>query len=405
MVSSQEFSDALAALGVVSAQQLSDEISSHAAQISSVHGAAADEKLSVEAIVVDPPPAVFTSVAGYGHSYMAGTSLSPADRAINKIAETLGLGSAMTNLGVNSVCISATNTTPANGIQNYGTSLWMMRTFRPSLGGLIDAADRTGLHVLLNGLNDLAALGAPNATEITMTVRAMETWFARLLANDFFEDNHATHTFGTGWAQNTGTTYGSGSTNRGTVVVPGIITILTPSTFPGGDIFVQFIQPGGNPARGGTHTMYLDTVEHGTFSTVNDTSGRNTHSVYWFNNCPAGERYIQIVTNTVTHSLYYDGWGFIADTSDAVGVAVKQPRLTAAGLTQHSNQYTNANIDSFNDAIDAMAARFSTGRILVADPGPAMDEDPDMFRTAEGDSLHPNAAGNTAIHDAVIAVV
>jgi hypothetical protein len=356
--------------------------------------------------VVDPPPPGgsipdFGRATFFGHSYVAGTSLAAADRFANKIAASLECE--LVNYGANSGVITQTNSNPTGLGVNYGTWYWMLRTLRATVAG-----PATGIGFLLTGINDFTVYGAPQtATKINSVLKAVEVFASRWCAVQLWEAEAGLPIAkGANWTTPSFTTINSGSGAIGASGSPAPgPCFFTPTGQPADcDYAFGFISSGqlSGVSKGGAHTMFSEGVPVGSHNSQGNATGQAVGNVYRFQNIDLAAPTLGFTTETVYGQATYLDY-VSQETADSAPLGIfHQPRLTAAGLAAHSNLYTNADIDTYNAGLDAIAARFSNDRVFTI-PVPDMNANAAMFRTAEGDPLHPNVAGAEYLHSQAIA--
>lgn len=345
-------------------------------------------------------------VGGHSYAHEDGAS-APANGFVHLMQAALPGSPTINNWAIGGAQISYNGAfTPPGGQLGQDTAWWITRN--PALiGASADASapydSRPGLHLLFHGVNDLNA--GPVAVPTPTTIADLKTMISRLRCAAVFEDNDASVSSVAGdWTSTVATNLNSGSTKLGTGSAAASDLLHTiPADFPGGHYVLSFIgqdTPSG-AGVGGVFDIYLDGVLHGQLDArggSNATGGGLTRRfTYRMNNLPASMagKVIRMDLVTLVTAVWFDWCGF--EKLDAPKFIIwKQPRLPAGGYAAHGGgvaKYGDADVNTFNTALDTMAADFPAKTIGVVDL-PLMHGNASYFF---GDLLHPNDTGHAYI--------
>lgn len=345
-------------------------------------------------------------VGGHSYAHEDGAS-APANGFVHLMQAALPGSPPINNWSIGGSQIGYNGAyTPPGGLLGQDTAWWITRN--PALiGSSADASapydSRPGLHLLFHGVNDLNA--GPVAVPTPSTIADLKTMISRLRCAAVFEDNDASISSVAGdWISTSATNLNSGSTKLGTSSASASDLLHTiPADFPGGHYVLSFIgqDTASGAGVGGVFDIYLDGVLHGQLDArggSNATGGGLTRRfTYRLNNLPASMagKVIRMDLVTLVTAVWLDWVGF--EKLDAPKFLIwKQPRLPAGGYAAHGGgvaKYGDADVNTFNAALDTMAADFPAKAIGVVDL-PLMHGNASYFF---GDLLHPNDTGHAYI--------
>lgn len=336
----------------------------------------ATETDTAQTIQVQGAPMVVNS-----HSYGAGSGATiPATQGFAPLISA-ALALPLINHSVNESQIVYSGTPPSTpgfdpggvGVPGKNTAWWIWNQYKAT--DTAPFASREGPAFVYMGVNDMTF--SVTAIPIALTAKELKSVIARFRLGAYFEDNHASVSYGAGWSSNAYTQINSGSTIRGAVPTPGNITINLDTAyggvgaFPGGtvDAFFVALDTASGAGKGADYTATVDGVSMGgTFDghgAANATGGGlYRRLVFRIPNVPAGAHTVVLTPTNVVTSTYFDGHG--AEFADCPETIVFPPlRLTATGLANHGGHYTNANVDTMRAAFAAVVAEFDYKVALV----------------------------------------
>jgi hypothetical protein len=288
----------------------------------------------------------------------------------------------------------------------YAGTAWTGRTSAPYLP-LAPAV------VFDFGGNDLSALTASTATNVTWFSMAATAICCIARAGGYFPDTDGSVAYGSGWTANTGQQEYSWPTNHSATSAGGTITLTVPADFPGGEICIFSVALSGGTRWSTVVDGGVPQVLDGTGSKYGSSSDRGNLVVQRLAGLAAGAHTIVITAVAIDSgaSAVFTGWTITSPWLPAV-VLVNQPDAPAYPFSQPGSPHTPitwSDVQALNAGIAAVAASFSGGTVRVADIATAFaaaggnvaaGQPGSLFVSA--DNLHPNAAGHALIAETAL---
>lgn len=268
------------------------------------------------------------------------------------------------------------------------------------------------------GQNDLPQLG-PGDDLIPFT-NALEAVISRARATAVYEATNASVTYPTGtWTTAPAGFGGLVDTGTDNLLIAsggsykygasGTIRVVTPSSFPGGDIALAFfsaINGGGaamtftlnGNAAGSLDTRNANAVDYGE-SHSGGTNAQVTPAVKRFTGLAPGTNTIVVTVGSVIDYCYFDCWWIEAQDPPIVTVCGgwrtgdDRPLFEFYDLAGFPYVPDLAALEDLNDRMRAVCDGFDEDVIFVP-VDDVLDADPDHFT---GDAIHPNDRGHALV--------